>query len=213
MKKKIIWIIPIIICICYTLYCCQQTVTPNYEVVGGSMQKVNIKGIELPNKNHGNYYLIVVKLKGANKRKQLFGFKCYLDGITSAINKIRITDDKSELLSDSIRGLDQVNRIPYDFLAIEYKDVYQRDRLLKCKMVKHLSDIPYVINNLCVSLGDYAYDDLSKIHSFTTIVYIDNQMPCPQSITIETERGTFTSKVISRIATVEINEIILKKNK
>ena len=177
------------------------------------MQKVNIKGIELPNKNHGNYYLIVVKLKGANKRKQLFGFKCYLDGITSAINKIRITDDKSELLSDSIRGLDQVNRIPYDFLAIEYKDVYQRDRLLKCKMVKHLSDIPYVINNLCVSLGDYAYDDLSKIHSFTTIVYIDNQMPCPQSITIETERGTFTSKVISRIATVEINEIILKKNK
>ena len=98
-------------------------------------------------------------------------------------------------------------------LNVEYTDVSQYDWSLKCKMVKHLSDIPYVINNLCVSLGDYAYDDLSKIHSFTTIVYIDNQMPCPQSITIETERGTFTSKVISRIATVEINEIILKKNK
>ena len=213
MKKKIIWIIPIIICICYTLYCCQQTVTPNYEVVGGSMQKVNIKGIELPNKNHGNYYLIVVKLKDANERRQLFGFKCYLDGITNAINKIGIADDKSVLLSDSIRGLDKISIIPCDFLNVEYTDVSQYDWSLKCKMVKHLSDIPYVINNLCVSLGDYAYDDLSKIHSFTTIVYIDNQMPCPQSITIETERGTFTSKVISRIATVEINEIILKKNK
>ena len=213
MKKKIIWIIPIIICICYTLYCCQQTVTPNYEVVGGSMQKVNIKGIELPNKNHGNYYLIVVKLKGANKRKQLFGFKCYLDGITSAINKIRITDDKSELLSDSIRGLDQVNRIPYDFLAIEYKDVYQRDRLLKCKMVKHLCDIPYIINNLGVTLGDYAYNAFSEIHSFAAIVYIDNQMQSPKSISIETESGVFTSKVISKPISVEINEIILKKNK
>ena len=98
MIKTIIWIFAIIICICATLYCCWETVTPNYEVVGGSMQKINIKGIELPNKNHGNYYLIVVKLKDANKRKQLMGFKCYLDGITSAINKIRITDDKSELL-------------------------------------------------------------------------------------------------------------------
>ena len=123
--KTIIWIFAIIICICVTLYSCREIVTPNYEVVGGSMQKINIKGIELPNKNHGNYYLIVVKLKGANKRKQLFGFKCYLDGITSAINKIRITDDKSELLSDSIRGLDQINRIPYDLLTVEYKDVYK----------------------------------------------------------------------------------------
>ena len=72
MKKKIIWIFAIIICICVTLYFCQETVTPNYEVVGGSMQKINIKGIELPNKNHGNYYLIVVKLKDANERRQLF---------------------------------------------------------------------------------------------------------------------------------------------
>ena len=213
MKKKIIWIIPIIICICYTLYCCQQTVTPNYEVVGGSMQKVNIKGIELPNKNHGNYYLIVVKLKGANKRKQLFGFKCYLDGITSAINKIRITDDKSELLSDSIRGLDQVNRIPYDLLTVQYKDVHQSDSYFKCKMIKHLCDMPYIINNLGVGLCDYPYDNISEIHSFAAIVYIDNQMQSPKSISIETESGVFTSKVISKPISVEINEIILKKNK
>ena len=213
MKKKIIWIIPIIICICYTLYCCQQTVTPNYEVVGGSMQKINIKGIELPNKNHGNYYLIVVKLKDANERRQLLGLKCYLDGITSSINKIRITDNKSKLLSDSIRGLAQINSISYDFLAIEYKDVYQRDRLLKCKMVKHLCDIPYIINNLGVTLGDYAYNAFSEIHSFAAIVYIDNQMQSPKSISIETESGVFTSKVISKPISVEINEIILKKNK
>ena len=213
MKKKIIWIIPIIICICVTLYFCQETVTPNYEVVGGSMQKINIKGIELPNKNHGNYYLIVVKLKDANERRQLLGLKCYLDGITSSINKIRITDNKSKLLSDSIRGLAQINSISYDFLAIEYKDVYQRDRLLKCKMVKHLCDIPYIINNLGVTLGDYAYNAFSEIHSFAAIVYIDNQMQSPKSISIETEHGTFKSQVISRAATLEINEIILKKNK
>ena len=217
MKKKIIkiiiWILAIIICICVTLYSCRETVTPNYEVVGGSMQKINIKGIELPNKNHGNYYLIVVKLKGANKRKQLFGFKCYLDGITSAINKIRITDDKSELLSDSIRGLAQINSISYDFLAIEYKDVYQHDRLLKCKMVKHLCDMPYIINNLGVSLCDYPYNNLSEIHSFAAIVYIDNQMQNPKSISIETEHGTFTSKVISKPISVEIDDIMLKEDK
>ncbi len=213
MKKKIIWIIPIIVCICYTLYCCQQTVTPNYEVVGGAMQKINIKGIELPNKNHGNYYLIVVNLKDANEHKQFLGFKCYLHGITNSINKIRITDNKSKLLSDSIRGLDKISIIPCDFLNVEYTDVSQYDWSLKCKMVKHLCDIPYIINNLNVGLCDYAYDDLSKIHSFATIVYIENQKQSPKSITIETEHGTFKSQVISRAATLEINEIILKKDK
>ena len=213
MKKTIIWIFAIIICICVTLYFCQETVTPNYKVVGGSMQKINIKGIELPNKNHGNYYLIVVKLKDANERRQLLGLKCYLDGITSSINKIRITDNKSKLLSDSIRGLAQINSISYDFLAIEYKDVYQRDRLLKCKMVKHLCDIPYIINNLGVTLGDYAYNAFSEIHSFAAIVYIDNQMQNPKSISIETEHGTFTSKVISKPISVEIDDIMLKEIK
>ena len=213
MKMRIIWAFAIIVCICYTLYFCQETVTPNYEVVGGSMQKINIKGIELPNKNHGNYYLIVVKLKDANERRQFLGFKCYLHGITNSINKIRITDNKSKLLSDSIRGLDKISSISYDFLTVEYKDVYQPDSYFKCKMVKHLCDIPYVINNLDVGLCDYPYNDLSEIHSFAAIVYIDNQMPSPKSISIETEHGTFTSKVISRAATVEINEIILKKDK
>jgi len=211
--KTIIWIFAIIICICVTLYSCREIVTPNYEVVGGSMQKINIKGIELPNKNHGNYYLIVVKLKGANKRKQLFGFKCYLDGITSAINKIRITDDKSELLSDSIRGLDQINRIPYDLLTVEYKDVYQSDSYFKCKMIKHLCDMPYIINNLGVGLCDYPYDNISEIQSFAAIVYIENQKSTPKSISIETESGAFTSKVISKPISLEINEIILKKDK
>ena len=211
--KTIIWIFAIIICICVTLYSCREIVTPNYEVVGGSMQKINIKGIELPNKNHGNYYLIVVKLKGANERKQLLGFKCYLDGITSAINKIRITDDKSELLSDSIRGLDQINRIPYNLLTVEYKDVYQSDSYFKCKMIKHLCDMPYIINNLGVGLCDYPYDNISEIHSFAAIVYIDNQMQSPKSISIETESGVFTSKVISKPISVEINEIILKEIK
>ena len=49
MKMKIIWAFAIIVCICYTLYFCQQTVIPNYDVDGVLMQKINIKGIELPN--------------------------------------------------------------------------------------------------------------------------------------------------------------------
>ena len=155
----------------------------------------------------------MVKLKDANERRQLMGFKFYLDGIASSINKINITDNKSELLSDSIRGLDKISIIPYDFLTVEYKDVYQPDSYFKCKMVKHLCDIPYIINNLGVTLGDYAYNAFSEIHSFAAIVYIDNQMQSPKSISIETEHGTFKSQVISRAATVEINEIILKKNK
>ena len=215
MKKIIIWILAIVICICATLYFCQQTVIPNYNVDGVSMQKINIKGMEFSNKKHGNYYLIVVKLKDANKRKQLMGFKQYLDGISILINKIRITDDKSELLSDSIRGLNKIYGIPYDLLNVEYKyiDMYERHRYLTCKMVKHLCDMPYIINNLDVGLCDYPYNDLSEIHSFAAIVYIDNQMQSPKSISIETEHGTFKSQVISRAATVEINEIILKKDK
>ena len=80
-------------------------------------------------------------------------------------------------------------------------------------MVKHLCDIPYIINNLGVTLGDYAYNAFSEIHSFPAIVYIENQMQSPKTIAIETEHGTFKSQVISRAATLEINEIILKKDR
>ncbi len=215
MKKKIIWIFVIIICICATLYFCQRTVVPNYDVDGVSMQKINIKGMEFSNKKHGSYYLIVVKLKDANKRKQLFGFKSYLDGISNSINKIRITDDKSELLSDSIRGLDKIYGVPYDLLNVEYKyiDIYERHMYLTCKKVKHLSDMPYIINNLRLDIGSYPHNYFDETHYFSAIVYIDNQMQSPKSISIETESGVFTSKVISKPISVEINEIILKKNK
>ena len=112
-----------------------------------------------------------------------------------------------------MRGLDQVNRIPYDLLTVQYKDVHQSDSYFKCKMIKHLCDMPYIINNLDVGLCDYPYNNISEIHSFAAIVYIDNQMQSPKSISIETESGVFTSKVISKPISVEINEIILKKNK
>ena len=56
------------------------------------------------------------------------GFKQYLDGISNSINKIRITDDKSELLPDSIRGLDKMYSVPYDLLNVEYKYIDTRWR-------------------------------------------------------------------------------------
>ena len=215
MRKTIIWIFAIIICICATLYFCQQTVIPNYDVDGVSMQKINIKGMGFSDKKHESYYLIVVKLKDANKRKQLMGFKQYLDGISNSINKIRITDDKSELLSDSIRGLDKMYSVPYDLLNVEYKyiDMYEHHRYLTCKMVKHLSDMPYIINNLCLDIGSYPYSYFDETHYFSAIVYIDNQKSSPKSISIETENGAFTSKVISKPISVEIDGIILKEIK
>ena len=107
----------------------------------------------------------------------------------------------------------RVNRIPYDLLTVQYKDVHQSDSYFKCKMIKHLCDMPYIINNLGVGLCDYPYDNISEIQSFAAIVYIENQKSTPKSISIETESGAFTSKVISKPISLEINDIILKKDK
>ena len=158
------------------------------------------------------YFFVTIKLlifNELNKLRSLFYSKFTL----ICAPDLSLAKVQSELLSDSIRGLDQINRIPYDLLTVEYKDVYQSDSYFKCKMVKHLCDMPYIINNLGVGLCDYPYDNISEIQSFAAIVYIENQKSTPKSISIETESGAFTSKVISKPISLEINEIILKKDK
>ena len=73
--------------------------------------------------------------------------------------------------------------------------------------------MPYIINNLRLDIGSYPHNYFDETHYFSAIVYIENQKSSPKSISIETESGVFTSKVISKPISVEIDGIILKEIK
>ena len=211
MVKKILIGIFLLFCLIF-IQSCQQKIVPNFKVDGIMMQRLNIAGIKKFDNIPGQYYLIAIKLKDANQRKQFCVIKDYLGGITDMIDTIYVTDKNFKKISNSVIGVDKISNIPYEFLNIEYHNWAPNwpDKILNCKHVKNLDTIPDIINSLDLNIDDYSYSQNDSIHYFTAIFYINDSMKIPKTIYLKTKGRNFMSKVNNTPINASLKGIILK---
>lgn len=183
-----------ILIMCLLVVSCRKTIIHNYEVDDAFMQKIEFKVSLFSKCPSGDYYLLVVKLKDANVQTHYFSVVCknYLDGISNQkeILKVDLYNAKDSVIPDSL--IDAEVKYPFGFIKFDFKNNIPSQ--LSCKKIEKISSISKVINGLDIDIGHFVYDESTGVHYFSTIIFVRKGVN-PKTISIETDDGTFRSKI------------------